>query len=300
MKAIVMAIVMLCLNTVLSAQPANNLQKIKMQTQDSSFVELNVLSWNIYLLPTHIFMNTAQKLRAQLIADTLLQTNYDVIIFSEAFHPKARRLLAKALKPAFPYQTEVANKGFGIKINSGVWIVSKLPIALLGEIKFEDCKGFDCLSRKGAILVSIQKNGKTMQILGTHLQSGAGVAYDTVRCQQYRQIYQQLLAPNEQEKVVQIVAGDMNTYTTYNKMLSILDAQDGTVSSEQQHTWATKDYGNATFTFDHILLRPNNAQIIAENRQITRFTQPWIWKQKLRQDLSDHYGIALNLRIAFD
>jgi endonuclease/exonuclease/phosphatase family metal-dependent hydrolase len=262
-------------------------------------IELNVLSWNIYMLPTRIFKDMGQEERAQLIADTLLKCQYDVIVFSEAFHQKARHILAKKLLPTYPYQSKVGNRKFGLKTNSGVWIVSRFPLKMLGEIQFESCTGFDCWARKGAMLLSIEKNGKTFQILGTHLQSGEGAQRDTIRCQQYRDIYQQLLLPQQQQGIPQIIAGDMNTIATYSQMLQLLNAQD-TQQGEINYTWATPDYGNYQFLFDYILTRPNGTTILEQHSQKNQFTHEWQLHKKNYLDLSDHYGLALKIRFGFD
>lgn len=280
----------------LEAQPANNRYKIKLDS-DTNTVELKVLAWNIYMLPARTFMHTGQLQRAKFIADTLLQTNYDVIVLTEAFHPKARRYIADQLRPQYPYQTNIANQCGGIKTNSGVWIVSKLPVEILGEIQFNDCAGADCWARKGAMMISVEKNGKQVQIVGTHLQSDEGAKRDTVRYRQYRDIYQKLLKPHQRDKVPQIIAGDMNTIAdTYSQMLHELNATDNEISGKRQHTWTTDDYSQPdAYLFDYILLRANNCSIISEKRCITEFKHDWTWRKKKRYHLSDHYGLELNI-----
>jgi endonuclease/exonuclease/phosphatase family metal-dependent hydrolase len=262
-------------------------------------IELNVLSWNIYMLPARTFMNTAQKKRAQLIADTLSKCQYDIIVFSEAFHPKARHILARELKPIYPYQSEVGNQKFGLKTNSGIWVLSRFPLKMLGEIQFESCAGADCWARKGAMLLSIEKNGKTFQILGTHLQSDEDAQRDNIRCQQYQAIYQQLLLPQQQQGIPQIIAGDMNTIATYSQMLQMLNAQD-TQQGEINYTWTTPDYGKHQFLFDYILTRPNGTTILEQHSQRTQFRHEWKLRKKNYLDLSDHYGLALQIRFGFD
>lgn len=278
------------------AQPANNRYQITLDA-DSNTVALKILAWNVYMLPARTFMHTGQISRAAQIADTLSQTDYDLIVMTEAFHPKARRILAKGLCKAFPYQTEVGNRRGGIKTNSGIWVVSRLPLTLLGEIRFDDCAGSDCWARKGAMLVQTEKNGQKVQILGTHLQADEGSRRDTVRSRQYRAIHHKLLLPNQQNGVLQIIAGDMNTtQSTHAQMLRELDAIDGKLTGKQQTTWTTDEYSapNA-YLFDYILLRPNARTILGEKRYVTEFKKTWTHRRQTRQQLSDHYGVALEV-----
>lgn len=52
--------------------------------------KIKVLSWNIYMLPS-IIKPGGKKLRAESIGRILKDTDYDVIVFQEAFQRKARK-----------------------------------------------------------------------------------------------------------------------------------------------------------------------------------------------------------------
>src|SRR6185312_17403403 len=135
-------------------------------------------------------------------------SDYDIIVFQEAFHSKARTILADSLKDSYPYQIGPANPGKNFTTtNSGVWIISRIPLTFIGELKFDACEGIDCLSKKGAVLVEGVYEGHKFQLAGTHLESGNN---HTVRERQCTQLAEQLLKPNEQEQVPQIICGDFN------------------------------------------------------------------------------------------
>ena len=132
---------MLILNTPIKAIfPANsNFQQLKSS-------ELKILSWNIYMLPyISLFNNNDQ--RAKKIAEKLNNSDYQIIVFQEAFSSKCRYILAKQLSENFPYQYGPANKNIlPFRTNSGLWIVSKIPLNKLDEFQFSICKGFDARS----------------------------------------------------------------------------------------------------------------------------------------------------------
>lgn len=132
--------------------------------------EVSILSWNIAMLPVFDFVHAGRD-RARSIGTALRERNYDIIVFQEAFSPFARRSIKMSLKKAYPYEYGPANAGISLRINSGVWILSRIPLKVVREYKFSGCQGFDCLSRKGAIMLEGRLNDQTFQLIGTHLDS---------------------------------------------------------------------------------------------------------------------------------
>jgi len=91
--------------------------------------KIKILSWNIYMLPS-IVMVKGKADRAQAIGEVLRNSDYDVIVFQEAFQRRARKKILQQLKESFPYQTGPANqKLVSLKTNSGIWIFNNHPIA---------------------------------------------------------------------------------------------------------------------------------------------------------------------------
>lgn len=268
-------------------------------TEDSSGEDngLKILSWNIYMLPAPI-IRPGKLDRARQITAHLKQADFDIIVFQEAFHHRARRIISKGLKEKYPFRYGPANKGgFSFKTNSGIWVVSRIPLNVLGTIQFKNCKGVDCYSRKGAMLLEGEVKGKKFQILGTHLQSEDA---QLIREKQMDQIFIELLTKYHQPEVPQIICGDLNTESDikehYCAMLDCLDAEDGEFESVEKFTYdginneIAQSYGAKTkFTLDYILLRSNGAKV----KNMKRFVSVL---KRGKKHLSDHYGVACEVK----
>lgn len=258
--------------------------------------ELKILSWNIYMLPA-IVPRKDRPGRAQDIVNELANKDYNIIVFQEAFHDKARGIISEGLRAGYPYQYGPYNDKPGIKISSGIWVVSKLPLKELNSIEFRSCAGIDCASRKGAVLLEGEMNGKVFQVMGTHLQSSE---QQNIRYRQMDQIYLELLSVYKREGVPQFLCGDMNTEgeikERYCEMLNCFDAEDGTFASVDQHSYdadnndlALSQGGKGKTLLDYILVRNNGVKIRAMKRYVNVL-------KRGRKNLSDHYGIVCEVR----
>ena len=253
---------------------------------------LRILSWNIYMLPPAV-LKTGKIQRAKAIAEELMHTQYDIIVFQEAFHPGARRILLAKLAKLMPYQYGPANAG-GLKVNSGVWILSKIKMDQIKEIKYKDCTGFDCYSKKGAVLLEGNKEGVTFQIIGTHLQSEGP---QEIRQHQYEEIYNELAIPFQQPNIPQIICGDFNTSSldqcSYNNMVCTLDCENGVLDG-----CITNTFREGNDQIDYILIRKNGCKIEQQHREIKEFFHNWIGrKNKFIQspELSDHNAMEIQI-----
>lgn len=261
-----------------------------------SKASFKVLSWNIYMLPRFARI-TGKRQRAHAIAEQLRASDYQVLVLQEAFLGDARRIIRKVLAPSFPHALGPANRKFSIRTNSGIWILSKLPLTYLEEIEFDECAGFDdCMARKGALLVETEFQGRTVQLLGTHLQAGGP---HSIRHSQYAEI-RALLDRHKREGVPQLICGDMNTnkadLPNYQHMMQVLDALDGPLLGQQ--SW-TADGVNNDFcrggrnnqkVIDYIFFRGNGAQKPQIRRSIPYIRAPW---HRKHQDLSDHFPVEI-------
>lgn len=152
------------------------------------------------------------KDRAKVIANLLARSDNDVIIFSEAFDNGAREDMIKILQPTFPERTAIVGNDDDIKISQvllataalggkigGVWgaiiglavgglavwltgspksdggifIMSKWPIVLQGQIVYKKSASEDRLGRKGVSWALINKEGFYFHVFGTHTQADA-------------------------------------------------------------------------------------------------------------------------------
>jgi endonuclease/exonuclease/phosphatase family metal-dependent hydrolase len=261
---------------------------------------LKVLSWNIYMLPLSV-KSVGQAKRVQYIAEQMNAADYDIIVFQEAFERDARYRLSKLLRKNYPYQEGPANaKPSFLRMNSGVWILSKHPMKFLDELDYKRATGVDRVARKGALLVEINKNGKTYHVAGTHLQAGASRKKDEIRHSQFQEL-QQLLHRYEVAGVPQLVCGDFNTpmndRKNYNLMLETLKVQDGPLESSLQYTYDAKENdlaagGEYREVLDYILLKDNSQKVSFSKRRVIAFTAKWHEKRK---SLSDHYAVEIML-----
>lgn len=271
------------------------------QTDTAEGPKLKVLSWNIYMLPPIVVRKGKQE-RAHAIVEELKKSDYDVIVFQEAFLAKARDIIASGLDSVFPYTYGPANGSKpNIKTNSGIWVISKMPLRELGQIEFSDKVGIDKWARKGAMMLEGDFNGNTFQVLGTHLQSEN---HQPVREKQMDQIYMELISKYKNDGVPQIICGDMNTENDmkehYCHMLNCLDAEDGAITTNatsiEVETYDGENNELAQFygakkknTLDYILLRANGKKI----RSVQRFVSVL---KKGKKHLSDHYGVVCEVK----
>ncbi|CAN5569943.1 sphingomyelinase C [soil metagenome] len=289
MKALLLVLSSIFFASVAISQP---------ELSPSGVEKIKILSWNIYMLPG--LLAPGKIPRADAIGNLLANSDYDVIVFQEAFHKRSRNTLSRLLSPAFPFQEGPANqKLFSVKTNSGLWIFSKYPITEMHSIIYNTRHGWDAFSRKGALLIEISVNGSPLQIIGTHLQN-AGVEWR--RQSQCAELFDRLLRKYEKPGIPQIVCGDFNIekygeQKNYDQMLQTLDASDGEVSSDRKFSFdcVSNDLqpeGKQQNLIDYILVRPNQSMIRTSDRRIQAHQKQWHIAHK---DLSDHYSIETEI-----
>lgn len=271
----------------------------QIQAQENDGLDLTILSWNVYMLPgiTNLskqISKSDKKGRAVEIATYLNSSDIDIVIFQEAFFNPSRKKLSKYLETNYPYQYGPANPSkLSLKTSSGIYVVSKIPLEILGTVQYEACNGADCFAKKGAILLEGELGGERFQILGTHLNAGGP---HWIRQEQYKQV-RGLLDDFNKLGVPQIVCGDMNTHKEnedhYADMLNMLDVEDGPTNSKQQFTTA-KDRS----VIDYIFTRPNNSGMALDQKEVL-WINPNKMKviEKLNGNLSDH--LALKARFVW-
>jgi Metal-dependent hydrolase len=263
--------------------------------------DLKILSWNIYMLPYISIWNNNQE-RARLIVQELEHSDYQIIVFQEAFSSRCRNIIAKGLAEKFPYQYGPENPNYiPLFTNSGLWVVSKIPLKKLGVIKFSKSQGYDMIARKGAVLFEGIYQNSPFQLLATHLQADEP---HLIRDQQCREISEHLLVPFEHEHIPQLICGDFNIDMDdsqhYRRMLETLDAQNGEISGSIQTTYDEIDNPLARVpsgkkrVIDYILVR--NSKLI---RRIERKIQ-FIYTHKKNGDvdyLSDHNAMEMSINL---
>ncbi len=258
---------------------------------------LNILSWNIAMLPIFDFVQSGSD-RAERIGSALQQKPFDIIIFQEAFTMKSRRAIYRKLRKQYPYQYGPANSGAAIRINSGLWILSRMPLRVICEHQFSAGRGLDRICRKGAILLQGKVNSQTFQVIGTHLDSNE--MDPTVRFDQLKELNANLIKPFTNPEIPMIICGDFNTDRDfpeqYGAILRILDCEDGTLSGEEKSTFGflidpdTQAYEKFR-QLDYIFTR-NSALLEGISRKVSIITEPLINRLMY---LSDHHGIEASI-----
>lgn len=111
-----------------------------------------------------------------------------------------------------------AGEGQGKYLDSGLQILSDYPIVRVRRLPFPDkaCAGFDCLSNKGVVLISVKVPGQAVpvDVVTTHLNSrgSAGVSKGRSLIAYRRQVESlfAFLAANRDAERPLIFAGDLN------------------------------------------------------------------------------------------
>lgn len=274
---------------------------------------MRILTYNTWLLPqlrwpriglVRDHLDAEQNLRAPLIA-TAIDDDVDVVVLQEVFDRNARRQLLEKLHH-HPHQTAPlkARRLPFDRRPGGVVICSRTPILAQAQLVFSMSTGLDQGLTKGAVYARIQaEGGKTMHVVGTHLQAHRGPRRQAIRRTQLREIrawVEQMGVPKDD---VVLFAGDFNVPADdadeLAQMLAILDAEipfavpagaatydptANTLCREQDREW-----------LDYVLVQRRHPPC-AEAQM--RLFCPVASHEKNGQQrpLSDHFGVDVTLR----
>ncbi|MFT6981497.1 MAG: endonuclease/exonuclease/phosphatase family metal-dependent hydrolase [Crocinitomicaceae bacterium] len=122
--------------------------------------------------------------RVDSIANYLIESDADVIILQEAFHKRATKRLNELMAESYPNRTKPGPKSF-FGVASGVLVYSKVKFKKQPEhYSYKDKTGADQLAKKGLVHVTLDIDGKSLDVLGTHLQAGRGLKRIGIRKKQ--------------------------------------------------------------------------------------------------------------------
>lgn len=259
---------------------------------ESSAIEddLTILSWNIKMFSAPYGWLHNRIERAENIIQSLKNsTNYDVILFQEAFSSKIRKQIYRGLKLLYPYQIEPEDHFNFFKTNSGLWAISKMPIELIDQISFSKLKEWDWMSSKGAKLYSVIKNDEEILLINTHLQSDYKTNYSSIRRSQYDEINLGLILPYVKINKPLILCGDLNISNVVNldKMLKHLNLKNGPLSGKLQFS----TFSQPNELVDYILVKTDKFRFKSIQRRIQDFSMDFL---EYSTNMSDHYPIEAN------
>lgn len=273
---------------------------------------IKVLTWNIFMMPPWVGESPNNDPRAAAIASTLLEHDFDILCFQKAFDGSARTILQQALAGRFPHSYGPANES-AVFLNSGVLVLSRHPLTDYQEIVFHDCSSAECLSKKGALLVSGTCGKTPFRLIATHLQGEEGNSFtelnQSIRDAQMVEIRDRLITPHLEPRVPFIICGDFGTprfanpardeTPSYRQMLATLGvdeiAETLLTLDEQNNELVAANATGRRNEVDYIFVRQNGFELsIARQRLILRRAG---WDPvSHRTDLSYHYAIGAELR----
>lgn len=275
-------------------------------------LQLKILTWNIWMMPWYTFQSPHNKKRAEVIAEELLKLDVDILCLEKAFDGGAREVIEKKLRVRYPYRYGPANSGFSLKVNSGVWVLSRIPLSKIHEIQFRDCAGVECASRKGAMLLSGTFEGHPFQLIATHLEGEPGSHYtperQAVRNKQMTQIRAELVQAFAKPGVPVFLCGDFDTphrdpanpsqeSSGYRFMIETFAARSGpgdriTFDDNCAHNDLAPDNKGRTDELDYILVADKGANVNPSwRREILRHPK---W-DGVHSDLSYRYAVAASI-----
>jgi endonuclease/exonuclease/phosphatase family metal-dependent hydrolase len=220
------------------------------------------------------------------------ELNPDVVVLTEVFTKKGKR---NFISTQYPHQAQ-GGRAFPRPVGSGLRILSKFPIHNRATLTFNNCKKSDCLSKKGAVLVTLTSpTGKLFNLVATHLNSAGGAETRNSQLNQlarFAEDYEDAQAPT-------LIAGDFNfgpESTEAQHAVQKLQTQDAWTQTQShdapgytydcfENSYA-RDYAIRTrdlifrerldYLFYRGAIEPVSTQLV--------FNQPG-------QALSDHYGV---------
>lgn len=272
--------------------------------------QLHLLTWNVQFLPRSMrlfskALRKRQQVRLPWVVEHCQSANYEVIVFQEVFDRPILKQLQQALKARYPYQVAPL-RACGRWTSSGVLIVSQYPIEQVGAVVYPKGVNADAWAAKGCTLVRLVKHGHSIYIAGTHLQAGRKEDARTQRSKQYEAMDALIKTHTSTDNYPIIITGDLNTRasdsTAYHEMLTTLQANDPTLydprpyTIDQQNTW-NNGGPERNQQLDYILWRRGRNVITSIEPRILRLQNTW---RDQIMDLSDHYGIAAQIRWLVD
>lgn len=259
--------------------------------------ELKILTWNIFMLPYCSIIHGSLT-RARAIADKLANSDYDIIVFQEAFNFRARGILKRLLEKSYPFMYGPVNQPvLSLGTSSGIWIISKIPLKYVDAFRFKNRYGIDAMARKGAAMFEGIWDGQLFQLVGTHLQANSPDNFRRNQCIEIAYFLKKYAKLN----VPQIVCGDFNIEMAdadnYQFMMQTLEVQNGSLEGhiqvsydEVENKLAFQPNGKRQM-IDYILLR--NAHVVDRIKRGIAVIRS-MEKDKLLE-LSDHYAVEASI-----
>jgi endonuclease/exonuclease/phosphatase family metal-dependent hydrolase len=254
--------------------------------------QFNVLSYNIWA--TTIF--GSKKVDTRLDEMPAIMAGYDALVLTEVFDEIPSKELFGKLRAEYPYQTADVFK-VGKIMGSGTRILSRWPITIEGNLKYNPCEGIQCAATRAVIHAKVNKLGNPYHIFATHTQSSDDDVNRNARKAQLQEMGDYIRSLNIPANEAVIMAGDFNV----NKIglpedRDYLEAILGATEPENKghnlsydantNNWAEQPYLEY---LDYTLSANDNLQPTTSYQEIfaPRKTIDALWGE---WDISDHYA----------
>lgn len=284
-----------------------------------------IMNYNVYMLDHRLGVfvgGTNPNKRAQLLANSSVFDDTDVVIFNEVFDNQASQILIDALAQKFGYLTPVLGRtkdGWdhteGWRSTSlddgGVIVFSKYPIEYKSQVIFRDGCGADWASQKGFIHTVINKGGERYNIIGTHVQADddtCNTPPSVVRQDQFAQIESYIFGANRSADEMFFIAGDLNVAKDsqeFSSMLETLNVSEPTNYGGAPYSWdpAVNGLAHANYSdlkgqlLDYVLVERSHKQPKNWHNQVLdiasdRVALPGTQEPYYFYEYSDHFPVA--------
>ena len=269
------------------------------QVTSTSSQALSVLTYNTQLMPA--YANVIDKLnhpslRYAAIAKKIQQ--FDVVILEELYDKALRENMTRALRPIYPYYTNVVGAHNHKLLTGGVMIFSKWRIIKEDQRVYQAGVDIDSLAAKGAVYARIDKAGNIYHIFGTHVQSGDKPKHIAARVAQIQELAQFIDSQRIPATQPVLIGGDFNTDGYSDQIEPLLKLLNVSLPEHQGYRYSSdgvintmsinKDRGLIDFVF-------SGNDYLTPTVQINRvFILRELANEKMwpNFDLSDHFPVA--------
>lgn len=284
---------------------------------DVEMQHIKFLQYNTFWRPTLLHMKNEEYMRERSILLLERIGKYDFICLQEAFQfgsSIATNFVNEANKKGFKYVVSCQNPPLCNKqiIDSGVIVLSKLPILETDCIRYVRSCDWDSFSAKGAVYAKIQVGvNKWIHVFASHLQS----LYGRVEKEPFEIILDQFdqlsafMADKVHDQFPVFLTGDLNIDASkgneYDRMLEHLNLPGFVRKDVLYDTFGSHPFtfGNLTYptpedwgvrpSIDYIFMFQNYQPQIGVSATGAINKMPVEGKPYVR--LSDHYAVEIDL-----
>lgn len=177
-------------------------------------MEVRVLTYNIYQpvdKPIRFAGQNERMQRLENVLKRLIDTHQpDALVLQEVLNRVSRVSIQPLMQRlGYPYCSDKVQAR--VTLSGGILIYSKWPIVRNSYTRFGDlCRGSDCMATKGVTYVALDKEGRLVHVLGTHLQAGLTDEAHALRHEQMLHLKTFVDGLNIPESEPVLLAGDFN------------------------------------------------------------------------------------------